>query len=72
MSKYLFFVGNVVDAGGELSADVLKELADLADELNSGLPRFEVTLVHRDTQDFLCFEERQEADDEPGMNYNPL
>jgi len=31
-----------------------------------------VTLVHRDTDDFLCFEERPEIDDDPGMNYNPL
>jgi len=32
-----------------------REVKDLADELNSGLPEYEVRLVHLDTYDYLEF-----------------
>jgi len=47
----------------QLDSDMRRELADLADELNSNLDGYEVMLVHYDTGDFLSFEKRDQADD---------
>jgi len=42
----------------QLDSDLRRELADLADELNSNLDGYEVMLAHLDTADYLSFEKR--------------
>ena len=41
-----------------MAAEMQRELETLADELNSALPSYEVTLVHLDTDDYLAFTPR--------------
>jgi len=48
----------------QLDSDMRRELADLADDLNSSLDGYEVMLVHLDTADYLSFEKRDPTMDE--------
>jgi len=45
----------VSDAG---EVNTWQALADVADELNSALPEYRVSLEHYDTRDYLSFEKR--------------
>ena len=46
----------------QLDSDLRRELADLADELNSNLDGYEVMLAHLDTADYLSFEKRDPSE----------
>ena len=59
--RILIHVGNLMDvAAGNDSFEnqMIREMRDLADELNSALP-YEVRLVHLDTMDYLEFIQRE-------------
>jgi len=52
MKRKLFSVQDIVDA----TDGSVRELAQLADDLNDGLsPDYEVVLLHLDTVDYLAF-----------------
>ena len=68
MRRGFFDVSRILDEAGEAADAVRRELAMLADDLNSGFsPDYEVTLVHLDAVDYLAFTQLR-----AGMNYNPI
>ena len=58
MSRILINITDLLDvaAGDDTQENRLqREVRDLANELNSALPDYEVMLVHLDTADYLAF-----------------
>jgi len=55
----------IASGDSAMAAEMQRELETLADELNSALPSYEVTLVHLDTDDYLAFTPRDiDTDDD--------
>ena len=55
--RILIDVGRILDEGAgndELGNALLRELRDIADELNSGLAEYEVSVMFLDTGAYLC------------------
>jgi hypothetical protein len=55
---------DVVAGDPERESELTREVKELADELNSALPEYEVRLVHLDTVDYLEFVKRHPDGDE--------
>jgi hypothetical protein len=55
---------NVAAGDDTLENRLNREVRELADELNSALPDYEVRLVHLDTDDYLEFIKREPAEAE--------
>ena len=68
MSRILIDIQNIKSVAGgdtDLESEMQRALAELADELNSALPGYEVMLVHYDTDDLLSFTSRDiDTDDD--------
>jgi len=57
---------NVAAGDDEKENEMRREMEELADELNSALPDYEVRLVHLDTDDYLEFIKREPVEMEEG------
>jgi len=61
MNRTLINVQTMINAVGD-QEQMWHGLRDLADELNSELPEYEVELTHHDTGDYLAFARRDQED----------